>query len=275
MPDGTDTLKKAFDQSVKSLIAPFRLITMKLTHQPRVALVTGAGRGIGKAIAEKLAADGHTVLCVSKNPASCGPVADAINAAGGKAKAYAVDVADAGAVAQASEAILKEFETVDILVNNAGITKDNLLIRMSDEDWNDVISTNLSSAFYWIKGIVRPMTRKRWGRIINIGSVVGCIGNPGQANYGAAKAGLHGLTMSLAREFAGRSITVNTVAPGFITTDMTAKLNEEQKAAIMKVVPLQRLGTTEDIAAIVDFLASENAGYITGQVFSVDGGMAM
>ena len=248
---------------------------MKLTHQPRVALVTGAGRGIGKAIAESLAADGHTVLCVSKNPSSCGGVADAITAAGGKAKAYAVDVADAAAVAKACEDILKEFETVDILVNNAGITKDGLLIRMSDEDWNDVISTNLSSAFYWVKGLVRPMTRKRWGRIVNIGSVVGRIGNPGQANYAAAKAGMHGLTMSLAREFAGRSITVNTIAPGFISTDMTDKLTEEQKEMIKKTVPLQRFGTTADIASIVDFLASENAGYITGQVFSVDGGMAM
>ncbi|MDR2981365.1 MAG: 3-oxoacyl-[acyl-carrier-protein] reductase [Puniceicoccales bacterium] len=248
---------------------------MKLTHQPRIALVTGAGRGIGKAIAEKLAADGHTVLCVSKNPASCGPVADAINAAGGKAKAYPVDVADPVVVAQTCEAILKEYECVDIVVNNAGITKDNLVIRMTETDWNDVISTNLSSAFYWVKGLVRPMTRKRWGRIINIGSVVGCIGNPGQANYAAAKAGMHGLTMSLAREFASRNITANTIAPGFITTDMTDKLTEEQKAAAMKVVPLQRFGTTDEIASMVDFLASENAGYITGQVFSVDGGMAI
>ncbi|MDR2863563.1 MAG: 3-oxoacyl-[acyl-carrier-protein] reductase [Puniceicoccales bacterium] len=248
---------------------------MKLTHQPRVALVTGAGRGIGKAIAELLAADGHTVLCISKNPASCGGVADAITATGGKAKAYPVDVADAAAVAQASEAILKEYETVDILVNNAGITKDNLIFRMSDEDWQDVISTNLSSAFYWIKSLVRPMTRKRWGRIVNIGSVVGRIGNPGQANYAAAKAGLHGLTMSLAREFASRNITTNTVAPGFISTDMTGKLNDEQKNAIMKVVPLQRFGTTTDVASLVNFLVSEEAGYITGQVFSVDGGMAM
>ncbi|MDR2845079.1 MAG: 3-oxoacyl-[acyl-carrier-protein] reductase [Puniceicoccales bacterium] len=248
---------------------------MKLTHQPRVALVTGAGRGIGKAIAEQLAADGHTVLCVSKNPASCGAVADAITATGGKAKSYAVDVGDAAAVAQACEAILKEYDTVDILVNNAGITKDNLAFRMSDADWQDVITTNLSSAFYWIKGLVRPMTRTRWGRIINMGSVVGRIGNPGQANYAAAKAGLHGLTMSLAREYAARNITVNTVAPGFISTDMTAKLNDDQKSAIIKVVPLQRFGTTTDVSAVVNFLASEEAGYITGQVFSVDGGMAM
>lgn len=248
---------------------------MKLSHQSRVALVTGAGRGIGKTIAESLAADGHTVLCVSKNPASCGAVADAIIAAGGKAFALPVDVADAAAVARAGEDILARFEAVDILVNNAGITKDNLVIRMGEDDWQDVINTNLSSAFYWVKHLVRPMTRKRWGRIINIGSVVGRIGNPGQANYAAAKAGLHGLTMALAREFASRNITVNTLAPGFITTDMTGKLGDEQKAAILKAIPLQRFGTTDEIAALANFLASDNAGYITGQVFSVDGGMAM
>jgi 3-oxoacyl-[acyl-carrier protein] reductase len=248
---------------------------MKLTHQSRVALVTGAGRGIGKAIAESLAEDGHTVLCVSKNPGSCGAVADAITAAGGKALAMPVDVADATAVARAGEDILSQFGAVDILINNAGITKDNLVIRMGEDDWQDVINTNLSSAFYWVKHLVRPMTRKRWGRIINIGSVVGRIGNPGQANYAAAKAGLHGLTMALAREFASRSITVNTIAPGFVTTDMTGKLGDEQKAAILKVIPLQRFGTTDEIAALANFLASDNAGYITGQVFSVDGGMAM
>ena len=248
---------------------------MKPTHQARIALVTGAGRGIGKAIAELLAAEGHVVLCVSKNPESCGAVADAITAGGGKAQAFPVDVADTEAVAQACNTILDKYETVDILVNNAGITKDNLLIRMSDEEWHDVINTNLSSAFYWVKHLVRPMTRKRWGRIINIGSVVGRIGNPGQANYAAAKAGMHGFTMSLAREFASRNITANTIAPGFITTDMTEKLNEEQKNAIKKVVPLQRFGTTADVASLAGFLASESAGYITGQVFSVDGGMAM
>ncbi len=248
---------------------------MKLTHQPGIALVTGAGRGIGKVIAEKLAADGYTVLCVSRSASSCGPVADAINAAGGKAKAYAVDVADPAAVAKCCEEILNEFECVDVIVNNAGITKDNLVVRMSEEDWSSVINTNLSGAFYWVKGLVRPMTRKRRGRIINIASVVGRIGNPGQANYAAAKAGMHGLTMSLAREFALRNITVNTIAPGFITTDMTDKLSDDQKAMIVKSIPLQKIGTPNDIADMVNFLASENAGYITGQIFSVDGGMAM
>ncbi|MDR0535111.1 MAG: 3-oxoacyl-[acyl-carrier-protein] reductase [Puniceicoccales bacterium] len=248
---------------------------MKLTHNPHVALVTGAGRGIGKAIAETLAADGHTVLCVSKNPESCGAVADAINATGGKARAYPCDVADPAATAKTCEAILSEFEAVEILVNNAGITRDSLLFRMSDADWSDVLATNLSSAFHWIRNLSRPMTRKRWGRILNIGSVVGRAGNAGQANYAAAKAGLHGLTMSVAREFASRNITVNTIAPGFITTDMTGKLSAEQCDAIKRNVPLSRFGTPADIAALADFLTSEEAGYITGQIFGVDGGMAM
>jgi 3-oxoacyl-[acyl-carrier protein] reductase len=248
---------------------------MKLTHQPRVALVTGAGRGIGKAIAESLAADGHTVLCVSKNPESCGSVADAITAAGGKAHSFPADVSDPAAVATTATAILAQFETVDILVNNAGITRDSLLFRMGDADWADVLATNLTSAFHWIRNLARPMTRKRWGRILNIGSVVGRIGNPGQANYAAAKAGLHGLTMSIAREFATRNITANTIAPGFIVTDMTAKLTDEQKDAIKRNVPLARLGAPADIAALANFLTSEEAGYITGQIFGVDGGMAM
>lgn len=248
---------------------------MKLTHNPKIALVTGAGRGIGKAIAENLAADGHTVICVSKNPESCGNVAKSIIEAGGKAVAKAVDVSDAAAVAAACEEILAEFGCVDILVNNAGITRDGLVMRMTDENWNDVLQTNLSSAFYWVKGLLRPMTKKRWGRIINISSVVGIQGNAGQANYSAAKAGLIGMTKSMAREFSTRSVTVNAVAPGFITTDMTAVLPEETQAKIKSVIPLARFGVPEDIAATVNFLCSENAGYITGQCFSVDGGMAM
>jgi 3-oxoacyl-[acyl-carrier protein] reductase len=240
---------------------------MHLTHTPRVALVTGAGRGIGKAIAERLASHGHTVLCVSKSD-TCAQVANDILAKGQKAKAFQVDVSDAAAVAKACEQIIAEFGAVEILVNNA-------VMAMSEQDWNDVISTNLSSAFYWTKGLVRPMTKKRWGRIISISSVTGVQGNAGQANYAAAKAGLHGLTMTLARELAGRSITANAVAPGFITTDMTGELSDEVKQKILGVIPLGRFGSVTDIAAMVDYLASEEGGYITGQVFSVDGGMAI
>ena len=247
---------------------------MHLTHTPRVALVTGAGRGIGKAIAERLAAHGHTVLCVAKSD-SCVAVANDILAKGGKAKAYKVDVSDPVAVAAACEQINAEYGAVEILVNNAGITRDKLVMAMSDQEWNEVISTNLSSAFYWVKGLVRPMTKQRWGRIISISSVTGVQGNAGQANYAAAKAGLHGLTMTLARELSGRTITANAVAPGFITTDMTEVLPEEVKAKILEHIPLKRFGTVTDIAAMVDYLASEEGGYITGQVFSVDGGMAI
>ncbi len=245
-----------------------------LTHTPRVALVTGAGRGIGKAIAERLASHGHTVLCVSKSD-TCVAVAADIVAKGGKAKAYQVDVSDPAAVAKACEAIVAEHGAVEILVNNAGITRDKLVMAMSDQEWNEVLSTNLSSAFYWVKGLVRPMTKKRWGRIIGISSVTGVIGNAGQANYAAAKAGLHGLTMTLARELAGRSITANAIAPGFITTEMTDVLPEEVKAKILERIPLAKFGSTTDIAAMVDYLASEEGGYVTGQVISVDGGMAI
>jgi 3-oxoacyl-[acyl-carrier protein] reductase len=248
-----------------------------ITFNNRTALVTGAGRGIGKAIAETLAKNGVTVICVSKSADSCGAVANAIVQAGGKAKALAVDVADGVAVAKAAEALLIEFPTIDILVNNAGITRDGLLFRMSDADWNDVISTNLSSCFHWCKHLARPMTRARWGRIVNITSVSGIMGNAGQANYSAAKAGMIGLTKSLAREFAGRSVTVNAVAPGFIKTDMTTEfVNKPEVAAkILEVVPLKRFGEASDIANMCAYLCSEEAGYVTGQVFTVDGGMAM
>jgi 3-oxoacyl-[acyl-carrier protein] reductase len=241
----------------------------------KIALVTGAGRGIGKSIAELLAAKGHHVICVSRSAESCGAVADAINAAGGSAQSLAVDVADNAAVLAASEQLLEEHGNIDILVNNAGITKDGLLFRMSDDAWSDVIDTNLTSCFSWIKHLARPMTRKRWGRIINISSVVGLTGNAGQANYAAAKAGMLGLTKSLAKEFAARNVTVNAVAPGFIATDMTAMLNEDQQKAIVGVIPMKRMGSAADIAHATAFLASEEAGYITGQVFTVDGGMVM
>jgi 3-oxoacyl-[acyl-carrier protein] reductase len=248
-----------------------------ITFNNRTALVTGAGRGIGKAIAETLARHGVTVICVSKSADSCGAAAASISQAGGKARALAVDVSDGAAIAKAAETLLAEHPAIDILVNNAGITRDGLLFRMSDSDWNDVISTNLTSCFHWTKHLARPMTRARWGRIVNVTSVSGILGNAGQANYSAAKAGMIGLTKALAREFASRRVTVNAVAPGFIKTDMTHDLigNADVAAKILEAVPLRRFGEASDIANMCAYLCSEEAGYVTGQVFTVDGGMAM
>ncbi|MFT3870180.1 MAG: 3-oxoacyl-[acyl-carrier-protein] reductase [Nibricoccus sp.] len=246
-----------------------------MTFNNRTALVTGAGRGIGKAIAETLAKNGVNVICVSKSAESCGAVAAAITAAGGKAKAVPVDVSDGAAVTKAAEELLKEYGKIDILVNNAGITRDGLIARMSEDDWNAVIQTNLTSAFHWSKAIGWPMCRARYGRIVNIASVVGIVGNAGQANYAAAKGGMIAFTKAIAKEFAKRGVTANVVAPGFIKTDMTAVLGEEVQKAASAMIPMQRFGEPADIAAATAFLCSEEAGYITGQVFTVDGGMAM
>jgi 3-oxoacyl-[acyl-carrier protein] reductase len=233
-----------------------------LTFTNRTAVVTGAGRGIGKAIAETLARHDVNVVCVSKSADSCGATAAAIVAAGGNAKAVAVDVADGAAIARAAEALLAEHPVIDILVNNAGITRDGLLFRMSEADWDDVLATNLTSCFHWSKYLGRPMTRARWGRIVNITSVSGILGNAGQANYSAAKAGMIGLTKALAREFAPRNITVNAVAPGFIRTDMTQDLLKDEglAAKILEAVPLKRVGESSDIANITAYLCSEEAG---------------
>jgi len=241
----------------------------------QVAVVTGAGRGIGRAIALKFAAAGADVVCVSRTQENSEKVATEIRALGRRAWALAVDVADAAAVATAAETALKEAGKVDILVNNAGVTRDGLLMRMSDADWDTVINTNLKGAFNFTKSLTRAFLKQRSGRIINVASVIGLIGNAGQANYAASKAGLIGFTKSVAKELASRGITANVLAPGFIATDMTAVLKEDMKAEVLKQIPLGSLGEPEDIANAALFLASAEARYITGQVLAVDGGMVM
>ena len=241
----------------------------------KTAVVTGAGRGIGKSIAEALARDGIEVYCVSKTESSCGAAAEEIRANGGVAHALPIDVSSGEEIRTACDKLLEEKGCIDILVNNAGITRDNLLFRMEEDDWNAVLTTNLTSCFHWIKAVGRPMTRKRWGRIVNVSSVVGLTGNAGQANYAAAKAGMIGLTKSLAREFSARSVTVNAIAPGFIDTDMTSGLDDRVKEVALGTIPLKRFGKVEDIAEMTSFLCSEKASYVTGQVFTVDGGMVM
>ena len=241
----------------------------------QIAVVTGAGRGIGRAIALKFASEGADVVCVSRTRENSEKVATEIRALGRKAWAFAVNVADAAAVSVAAEKILADCGKVDILVNNAGVTRDGLVMRMSDADWDTVLNTNLKGAFLFTKAFSRAFAKQRSGRIINISSVIGLIGNPGQSNYAASKAGLIGFTQSVAREFASRSITVNAIAPGFIETDMTSELNVELKAAILKQIPMGKFGAAEDIANASLFLASPSASYVTGQVLTVDGGMVM
>jgi len=240
------------------------------------AIVTGAGRGIGHAIAVRLASEGARLACVSRSDENAKRTAGELNSLrADSAKHYAVDVADHAAVQKIGAQILEDFTKIDILVNNAGVTRDGLAMRMSVEDWDTVINTNLRGAFNFTQAIIRAMIKQRSGRIINITSVIGLIGNAGQTNYAASKAGLIGFTKSLARELASRSITVNAVAPGFITTDMTAGLSDEIKKTIQSQIPLGKTGAPEDVASTIAFLASAEANYITGQVVCVDGGMVM
>ena len=242
----------------------------------QVAIITGAGRGIGEAIAKRLADEGAKVAVVSRTESNSEKTAVAINAAHpGCARPYAVDVADFDAVQKTGAQIIADFGRCDVLVNNAGITRDTLAMRMSSEDWDVVLDTNLKGAFNFTRSVLRVMVKQRSGRIINIGSVSGLMGLPGQANYAASKAGLIGMSKSIAREIASRGITVNVIAPGFIETDMTSGLGEEIRKGALSQIPLAKFGAGNDIAAAAAFLASAEASFITGQVLAVDGGMSM
>ncbi|MFT6984982.1 MAG: 3-oxoacyl-[acyl-carrier protein] reductase [Psychromonas sp.] len=243
-----------------------------MSMQDKVVLITGASRGIGRAIAESFAALGATVLGTATSENGANAISDYLGDTG---KGFVLNVTENDSINTLFADIKAQYGVVDVLVNNAGITRDNLLMRMKDDEWNDIIETNLTPIFKMSKAALRPMMKKRAGRIINIGSVVGTMGNAGQANYAAAKAGVIGLTKSLAREVASRGITVNTVAPGFIETDMTNALTDEQRAATLSAVPAGRLGSTKEIAATVVFLASEGAAYINGETIHVNGGMYM
>jgi 3-oxoacyl-[acyl-carrier protein] reductase len=245
------------------------------TLSGRIALVTGASQGIGRACALELAKAGAHVALAARSVDKLEAVAAEIKAAGGTAHAFALDVASEESIKECAKAVLAHFGKVEILVNNAGITRDGLMMRMKREDWDAVLTTNLTGAFLLTQALISPLLKNRWGRIINITSIVGETGQAGQANYAASKAGLIGLTKSLAREFASRGITVNAVAPGFIETPMTHVLTDEQKTGILTQIPLARMGTDADIAHAVTFLASEEAGYITGTTLDVNGGMYM
>jgi 3-oxoacyl-[acyl-carrier protein] reductase len=241
----------------------------------KVALVTGASRGLGKAIALALAAEGASIAAVARSEDALKETLEAVRAAGGVAEPFALDVADSAAAEATMEKVVARFGHIDVLVNNAGVTRDGLLMRMTSEAWDAVINTNLKGAFNLTKPVGRLMVKQRAGRIINISSVIGLMGNAGQANYAASKAGLIGFTKSVAKEFASRGITCNVVCPGFIETDMTRDLGEDLRKKLLERIPLQRLGQPEDVAGSVAFLCSPSASYITGQILTVDGGMVM
>ncbi|RJT38912.1 3-oxoacyl-ACP reductase FabG [Rahnella woolbedingensis] len=243
-----------------------------MTFEGKIALVTGASRGIGRAIAEKLVAGGAKVIGTATSEKGAEAISEYL---GENGKGIMLNVVDSASIEQVLATIRAEFGEIDILVNNAGITRDNLLMRMKDDEWQDILDTNLTSVFRLSKAVMRAMMKKRCGRIITIGSVVGTMGNAGQANYAAAKAGLIGFSKSLAREVASRGITVNVVAPGFIETDMTRALTDDQRAGILSSVPANRLGDAKEIASAVAFLASDEASYITGETLHVNGGMYM
>ena len=241
----------------------------------RIALVTGASRGIGEAIAKRLASEGATVLAAARTADALARVVSEIEAAGGRASALALDLADPGSIEAAVKSALAAHGEIHVLVNNAGVTEDNLILRMSREAWDRVLATNLTGVFLLTQAVVKGMVRKRYGRIVNVTSVVGLMGNAGQVNYAASKAGLVGLTKSVARELASRNITCNAVAPGFIATAMTDKMTDEAKSKMTGQIPLERLGAPDDVAAAVAYLASEDAAYLTGTVVNVSGGLYM
>ncbi len=243
--------------------------------QGRVALVTGASQGIGRACAIELAKAGAAVALCARNEEKLATVANEITSAGGSAAVFKLDVASEDEIKAVTKAAIQQFGKVDILVNNAGITRDQLVMRMKRPDWDAVLTTNLTAPYLMVQGVISSMLKQRWGRIINITSIFGQIGQIGQANYSSSKAGLIGLTMSLAREFSSRNITVNAVAPGYIETAMTADLSQELKEQVAKMIPLGRAGSDTDIAHAVKFLASDDASYITGHVLNVNGGMLM